>query len=242
MNKFTFSHLFTAVSLLALLFLVLAAWLIRASWFDPLFESTNLTTANINAKSDIAFNDPLITTVPEDQQGGERKTKVFISTLDPVLGERTARVYVILYGSLLDADMAAYLGMISDLDSTYDADVAFVWKDNPTSDAEVLAAKVAHCANEYNKFWEFTDVLDTRIDDSEDALIAIAESLSLDGQTMRDCVATAGYNGQITQSQAAAANLGITNSHSLFINDRLLTEPATVADIKQHIDEVLATY
>lgn len=242
MNKVTFSHLFTVISVLALLFLVLAAWLIRSSWFDPLYDSTNLTTANINAKPVIVVDDPLITTVPEDQQGEEQKTKVFVSTLDPVLGERTAKVYVILYGSLLDADMAAYLGMIPDLDSAYDQDVAFVWKDNPTADAEILAAKVAHCANDYNKFWEFASALGTRTDDSEDALIAIAEQLTMDGQTMRDCVATAGYGGQITQSQAAAATFGVTNGHSLFINDRLLTEPASADDIKQHIDEVLATF
>lgn len=242
MNKITFSHLFTVISVLALLFLVLAVWLIRTSWFDPLFDSTNLTTTNINAKSGIAFDDPLITIVPEDQQGGEQKTKVFISTLDPVLGERTAKVYVILYGSLLDVDMMAYLGMIEGLDAAYDDDVAFVWKDNPSSDAEIMAAKVGHCANEYNKFWEFANAVGTRTDDSEDALIAIAESLSMDGQTIRDCVATTGYGGQITQSQAAAANLGVTNGHALYINDRLLTEPASEADIKQHVDEVLATF
>jgi len=242
MNKLTFAHIFAAISVLALLFLVLAMWLIKASWLDTLFETDNLTSAQVNAKSGIVFDDPLITVVPEDRIDAEQKTKVFVSTLDPVLGEPTAKVYVILYGSLLDSDMTSYLGMIATLDDAYGDDVTFVWKDNVVTETEVLAAELAHCANEYNKFWEFASALNTRTDDSEDAMVAVATSLSMDEQTIRDCVATSGYSGQVTQSQATAANLGVTNGHSVFINDRLFTEPVDEATIKRHIDEILATF
>ncbi|EKD76029.1 MAG: DsbA oxidoreductase [uncultured bacterium] len=242
MSKSTPIYFFTAVSVFALLFLVLAVWLIKASWLNELFIVNTLTSDQVNAHSGIVIDDPLITTVPEDQQGSEQKTKVFVSSADPLLGENTAKVYVIFYGSLYDGDMSNYLAMITNLDAAYGDEVAFVWKDNPTGETDKLAAEVAHCTNEYNKFWEFTTALSNRADDSEEALIAVAEGLGMDGQTLRDCVKTSGYAGQITQSQATAGTLAVTNNHVVFINDRLFTELIDETTIKQNIDEILATF
>jgi protein-disulfide isomerase len=242
MSKLNASTLFTGLSLLALLFLALTLWLVRTSWLDAFLQPSQLSSTTINAKPGIVFDDPLITTVPTDQQSSEQKTKVFVSSLDPMRGESTAKVYVILYGSVFDADMVTYLALIEDLDAAYDESVSFVWKDNPFTEAETVAATAAHCANEYGKFWEFANALSQRTDDSTDAIVTVAASLSIDGQALRDCMATSGYDGQVRQSQALAANLGVTNGHSLFINDRLFTDPIDQATIKTTIDEILANY
>ena len=59
--------------------------------------------------SSLVVDDPLITFVPVSERGDNQKTKVFVSSQDPMLGSATAKVYVILYGSLLDEDMQTYL-------------------------------------------------------------------------------------------------------------------------------------
>src|SRR3989338_147437 len=45
-------------------------------------------------------DDPLITYVPKGERSDNQKTKVFVSSQDPIIGTTSAKVYVILYGSM----------------------------------------------------------------------------------------------------------------------------------------------
>ncbi len=235
----TFAYFLTAVSVLALLFLAISIWFLKIAWLEGIFAATDLTGQEAAVTQSI-FDDPLITTVPKDQQSSQQKSKVFISSLDPVLGERSAKVYVIFYGSLLDSNMQNYLGMVDDLTASYAAsDVAVVWKNYI---AEGAAEADIACVNEQGKFWEYARALPNRSGDDAAAFQTAAAGVGAATSTLDDCVTTAGYPPQIQQSYFAGINLGVNNTHTLFINDRLYAEAITLDQIKQAIDEILASY
>lgn len=170
--------------------------------------------------SSLVIDDPLITFVPEDKRGDNQKTRVFISSQDPMLGSNAAKVYVILYGSLLDYDMQVYLDSVIDLQASYGDDVAIVWKDYAMTDADKQTAVFGHCANEAGKFWEY----------------AVA-------QDVQDyCQETTGLDAIVEQSTALAKTLGVTTTHSVFINDELYVEPISLDDLKARIDATLESF
>lgn len=178
--------------------------------------------------SSLVVDDPLITFVPEDKRGENQKTKVFISSQDPMLGTDAAKVYVILYGSLLDYDMQVYVDNVVDLQASYGDDVAIVWKDYTATDIDDTAATIGHCANEVGRFWEYAAALDNQSD-----LAALETEFCLD---------TVGLDAIVEQSSALADTLGVTTTHSVFVNDELYVEPISLDDLKTRIDVVLESF
>ena len=170
--------------------------------------------------SSLVVDDPLITFVPVSERGDNQKTKVFVSSQDPMLGSATAKVYVILYGSLLDEDMQTYLAAMVELQQTYGEAVAVIWKDFTVTEADNQAAIMGHCANEVGKFWEYATAVDSQI----------------------DCPATDGSDAIVGQSTALGQALGVTTTHSVFVNDELYVDPISLDDLKARIDATLESF
>lgn len=238
-----FIYVFTLCAVLALIFLIIAYWLLQTTWSGTIFSNNQLTGAAVSNGTQLVFDDPLITTVPEDQRSSQQKTNVFISSLDPISGSADAKVFVILYGSLLDEDMQTYLEMMTTIAAQYtEGDVAFVWKDYATDAAEQLAAEVGHCAHEQGKFWEYARALPNRTGDDRAALLAVADSVGAITSDLETCLDTAGYDAQIQQNYYAGQTYGVINGHTMFVNDRLYTETIAVDNLTQSINEILASY
>lgn len=237
-------YFFTGLAIIALIFLSISYWLVRAAWLGSMYVDNGLTSASVtNGGSSVVIDDPLITTVPVEQQSAEQKTKVFVSSLDPIQGDNSAKVFIIFYGSLLDSDMQSYFQLMPQLTEQYAlSEVAFIWKDYVTEDVEESAAVVGHCANEQNRFWEYSGALARRTGDDTAALMSVANSIGTSAPDMEECVNNAGYAAQVEQNHYSGQVLGVTNGHTLFINDRLYTEPITADQITQTIDDILATY
>lgn len=237
-------YIITGISLLALIFIVVTWWLAQ-SIGAPTSQTigANLTSNDVYSAKMKTLPDPLITTVPKDQQSAEEKTKVFISSVDPLLGSNSAQVFVILYGSLTDNTTQTYLALVDGLEKKYGSDkVAVAWKDYAVDDFSQTTAVIAHCANDFGKFWQFAQAVPNRSADTSDALLDVAVSIGLNKLDIQDCIDQKGYSAQVQQSYYTGQQLGVTNGHNLFINDRLYTNKVKQSDIEQSIDEILASY
>lgn len=186
------------------------------------------------------YDDPLITVVPEADRSVNQKTKVFVSSQDPILGSADAKVYVILYGSLLDYDMYRYLVSMADVQADYGNDVAIIWKDFTTLDIDDEAAVVGHCANTVEKFWDYALAVGTASVDNSFA--SIAEQAGVNRVELEDCLATGGMEAVVSQNVALGQALGVTTTHSLFVNDDLFVDPMSIDELKLHIDAALASF
>lgn len=233
-------YITTIVAILALILLTLVYIALNSARLDT-FLSTADSTAHTNAGA-IVYDDPLITYVPEGDRSVDQKTKVFVSSQDPLLGNNQAQVYVVFYGNLLDATMQQYLAAVADLHDQLGDDVAFVWKDNVTNDAEKEAAMVSHCSDAVDRFWTVTAELENGTADGVVDVYQVATDNGVNESELDTCLALGGTGAQVDQSTALAGPLGVTNGHTVFVNDQLLTEPVTIEELKTKINETLATF
>lgn len=247
MNK-QLPYIVTGMAVIGLMFLVSVVYFMKSALLFDVFETDNGYTSETVSESNGFFQplpDPLITVVPDEQRSVENKSKVFVSSADPLLGANTAKVFVILFGNFNDTTSIDYVAMFNTLSEQYSSeDVAFVWKDYIISDDERAQrmAEIGHCADEVGRFWDYAAVVRDRTADDDEALLAIADSAGVNKIVAQDCLDTAGYAGQINQSYYYAQSLNIANTHTMFVNDRVYTEPMTQEQLTSAINEVLATY
>lgn len=237
-------YLITSLSVLAVIFLVLVYMAFNAARLGGIFASHTLNT-NSSATSitgQTIVDDPLITYVPEGNRSAEQKTKVFVSSEDPMLGYDTASVYVVLYGSLLDDTMQNYLVSIKDVQTQQGNDVAIVWKDAVTDELGQQASEVGQCANQQGQFWEYAAAFANAAITDLSSLKALAVAQGSDLSTLEDCLSHAGLSAKVQQSTGLASPLGVTGAHTVFVNDQTFNDAVTIDELNQTIDETLANY
>lgn len=253
MDNTTNSHLpyaIAGIAFLGLLFLASTWFFIKSTILleqnaDQIYtNSVADSNKNTNTAEPVTFADPLITVVPDEQRSTESKTKVFVSTLDPLLGTNEAKVYVILYANFADTQAQTYVDYASRLQEKFGNDVAVVWKDYiPNEEERVIAMSTfAHCTNEQLLFWDFAKALGQRTADDDATLYQIAESVGADRYTIEDCLASSGFKGFIKQGFYTAEQLGIQNAHTVFINDDMYADPLSYEDLTAKISTVLEQY
>ncbi len=241
--------LITGLSIIALLFLASCFLAISVTFFHH-NETADQSNGSINSSDVIDLKhrkldipDPLITLVPEEEvEISNSKTKVFISSLDPVAGSRQADVYLIIYGDLADPVVNDYINMKDQLVEKYEDSIGIVWKDfveTSTNESGVRMGVLAHCANEQLKFWEYLQVLTTRTADDRTSVIILATELGIDKSILEECELSAGYKGMIEQSYLNAKSMQVTNGHSLFINDDYYADSLSFDQLTALIDEAL---
>lgn len=245
------SYAIAGIAVLGLLFLASTWFFVKSSILlqqnaDQIYSTSTTDSSDTNTKNTTPakYSDPLITVVPDEQQSSLSKTKVFVSTLDPLLGTSDAKVYVILFANFGDSQTKIYLEYIERLKAEFGDDVAFVWKEYiPSDDERVVAMSTfAHCANEQFLFWEYANALGTRTADDDSTLYQIAESVGADRFTVEDCVASAGFQSVFKQGLYTAEQLGVKNAHTLFINDDMYADVLTYEELESNIRTTLEQY
>ncbi|MBI4407396.1 MAG: thioredoxin domain-containing protein [Candidatus Kerfeldbacteria bacterium] len=227
-------YIMTAAAILGMIFLVIAGFALNSARLNTIIFATQ-THVDPSTTSTIPYDDPLITYVPDASRNANQKTKVFVSSQDPIIGSGDANVYVILYGSLLDADMQTYLA------GEYGDTVTVVWKDYAVSTADREAAMVGHCANTVGKFWDYAKALNGVASDQTD-YAAVAEQVGVNRVELDICLATGGVGAIVDQSTGLAVPLGVTTTHSVFVNDDLYNDAMSVEELKNNADALLATF
>lgn len=209
---------------------------------QAIYYNPSLGVTTINGRIDNPGDDPLITYVPEDERSLAGKTKVFVSSQDPIWGDDNAQVYLFLYGSLLDAEMQSYLGLVEAIYNDFGGQVAIVWKDNVASEADRNASIVGQCAHSYGRFWDYATALTERSSDDLADLKTVAVNHGVNAAELDFCLDTAGMGAVVDQSTALAAPLGATNQHTIFVNDNIYTDALSREDLIAHINETLAAF
>lgn len=108
------------------------------------------------------------------------------------------------------------------------------------------AAMAAMCANEQGQFWNFHDMLYANQGTegggsfSDARLKAFAKALGLDTAKFNSCFDSQKYASKITQDQALGTTLGIQGTPSLFVNNKLVTNPMDLNAIKAAVDAAAA--
>lgn len=250
------SYIFTGIAVLAVIFLTATVFFGKATVLFQLFTPTGLTSTSISGEQVLnqtraanSIPDPFVTLVPKDQQSPVSKSKVYVSKTDPLLGSPTAQVFVILFGDFADPEVANYLTLFEQLYGVYGDKVAFVWKDYIAPDATSEAAErswamatIAHCVGAQGYFWDYAHALLERTGDDDTTLMNLAIQSQADAGSASDCVASREYYGVIAQAYYYGNTVGVTNSHTLYINDDLVTEPLTQEALTAKIDALLAAY
>lgn len=237
------------IAFLGLLFLASTWFFIKSTILleqnaDQIYSNVNATNETTDTTESAKFADPLITVVPDEQRSSESKTKVFVSTLDPLLGTNEAKVYVILFGNFADAQAQTYIEYAERLEEQFGNDIAVVWKDYiPNDDERIIAMSAfAHCANEQVLFWDFAKALGQRTADDDQTLYQIAESVGADRYTVEDCVVSSGFQGVVKQGFYTAEKLGVQNAHTVFINDDMYADALSYEELTAKITAVLEQY
>lgn len=250
------SYVFTGIAFLAVIFLAVTILFSKATVLYQMLVPNGSSAGAISGAQILnqtrtanSLPDPYITLVPKEQQSPVSKSKVYVSKVDALLGSPTAQVFVILFGDFADADATNYLTIFQQLHETYGDKVAFVWKDfvPPAAKAEAPSrswamANVAHCVGAQGYFWDYATALTRRTADDDTTLMNLAIESKADAGGVSDCVTSQEYYGVIAQDYYYGQTVAVTNSHTLYINNDLVTEPLTQAALTAKIDALLAAY
>ncbi len=90
----------------------------------------------------------------------------------------------------------------------------------------IPAANAALCANEQNKYLEFSDAvyaLPTQIGLTRDGFLIAAEEVGLDVEAFTTCVEEGRHNGTIGRNQQAARAARVSGTPTFFVNDEMVS-------------------
>lgn len=104
------------------------------------------------------------------------------------------------------------------------------------------AALAASCAHEQNKFWEYHDILYQNWEDlSLSNFKKWAKDLKLDAAKFNVCLETEKYKEEIQKNIKEGENVNVTGVPAYFINGKLLSGAQPYSDLKQLIEQQLAS-
>lgn len=136
--------------------------------------------------------------------------------------------------------------------------VQFVFRHYPLKEIHPnaqKAAEAAQCANEQGNFWDYHDMLFTKLSDwsSIDGASALekyveyANSIGLNGEELRNCVSTDEMADVINNDLEAGKKAGVNGTPTTYINGQLVSSGGQSAgalpytELKKLIDEALSS-
>ena len=127
----------------------------------------------------------------------------------------------------------------------YPRQVRLVFLDFPLSahpDAR-NAAQAAGCAGEQGQFWAMHDVLFLHQDAlAHDDLRLYAKKIGIDGAKFEECMKSGRRSPGIDETVRLGEEVGVDGTPALFVNGRPLAGAVSYAELKQTIDEELASH
>ena len=210
---FKTSHLLL-IFIPAILIAVLAFW-IRAAQYRPLYPKEEPAAA---------------TTVP---------TAAFIPVFsdDPILGEKRAGITIIAFEDLACERCREEIKIFHELIRSYPGRVKVIVKALPVTRfpvSSVQAHAYAYCAREQNGFSVFTEKAIAHEGPFDPvALQTLARAVDLDEARLADCLQSGQPEAYQKKVEDLAASLGITALPAVFVDQKLIQEPATIDGWKE---------
>ncbi len=160
---------------------------------------------------------------------------------DPYLGPEDAPVTIVEFSDFF-CQYCAVFGrqILPQIIEEYGDQVRFVYRDFPALGGD-RPAEAAQCAGDQGSFWEYHDALfeNFREYTSTDDFVALAETLNLDGEELRDCIESGTYRDEWNADYQDARALGVSGIPTFFVNGTRFVGAQPYENFKQVIDAEL---
>lgn len=208
------------ITLASVILFVLFSGQIRQSSSDrqPTYETSN----------------PLITKV----ENGETLTKPKITDNDPIFGNPSAKVSIIVFSDFSCPYCKVLAGQLKSLVETND-NVRLVWKDFPITAIHPDSGNAhiaAQCAAEQGKFWEYHDSLfATQKDYTRSGLQERAQQIGLNVLDFSHCLDSTEPIQKIASDISEGQSLNIDGTPYIFVNDQRVSGLVSNTELEQII-------
>ncbi len=172
----------------------------------------------------------------------------FNDDTNPTYGSTDAKVTVRIFSDFQCPACKVAEGPLREIREQYKDRVRFVWNDFPLKQIHpnaYSAAVAARCAQEQNKFWEysqslFNDQTNRGALPSPDArYVELAKGLDLQTDSFSNCLQRTQPQDKVDQDVAEGDALLIDSTPTFFVNREMLSGSMTVAQWQQKLDEAL---
>jgi protein-disulfide isomerase len=166
-----------------------------------------------------------------------------VSAQDQSAGPKDARVTLVEYGDYQCPYCGEAFPVVKMLQERFAADLRFVFRNFPLSEAHPHAehaAESALFAAKQGKFWEMHDLLyqhQQRL--SDDGLLQLAGSLQLDAHRLGQDLAVGTYRSLVKADFTSGARSGVNGTPTFFINGQRHDSGFDVETLAQAIDAVI---
>ena len=160
----------------------------------------------------------------------------------PSWGPATAPVHIVEFTDFACPFCVRAQSTVKQVANLYPGKIRLEFRDFPLTTLHPKAAKAAEaaaCAAEQRKFWEYHDRLfsSQRLEPAD--LRQHAADIGLDMKAFDDCYASARHEQDWRRHRAVGESYGVTGTPAFFINGRLVSGAAPIAQFTQVIDEEL---
>ncbi|OGR01171.1 MAG: hypothetical protein A2284_08165 [Deltaproteobacteria bacterium RIFOXYA12_FULL_61_11] len=163
---------------------------------------------------------------------------------DPVLGPADAPITIIEFSDFECPFCRRMASILKKVLEQYPGKIKLVFKDLPLTKihpASEQAALASHCAEDQNKYWEYSDQLFESNGALETAdLVKYATTLQLDVAAFSACLEQKKHLAAIEADRAEADRAGINATPTIIINNKLITGSKSLSGFKEIIDAELA--
>ncbi|HET9551642.1 MAG TPA: thioredoxin domain-containing protein [Anaeromyxobacteraceae bacterium] len=169
--------------------------------------------------------------------------KVSLRPDDPVKGNPSAPVTVVLFSDFQCPFCARVEPTLKQVEETYGSKVRIAWKHKPLPfhPNAMPAALAAEAAREQGKFWQMHDKMFAGQQQlSSAAYEQWAREIGLDMSKFKATVASAKYRARIQEDDALGTQLGINGTPTMIVNGEQVVGAVPFENLKAVIDRQLA--
>ena len=162
--------------------------------------------------------------VGDYEQANQYENKDIIeSEDDPSIGPDNPLMVIVEFGDFACSNCRQIYSMMRQISVRYSDKVKIIWRDFPVTsedDLSTFLAEAGECADDQGKFWIIHDQFFSLQDQlSREKVYEIAEAVSMDMETYRDCLETGQHSSEVIEdSRVAYEELGLKGTPTLFIN------------------------
>lgn len=187
----------------------------------------NWLTNNSGIEDDgTAINDDGSGNPAPTQPDDTAKVDVKVASTDHIRGNKNAKITIVEFTDIQCPFCSRFHDTMKQVMAKYPNDVRWVLKHFPLESIHPYAKKAAmatECANEQNKFWEYTDKLYANQDSlNEQYLSKAAGELKLDIKKFDACLKSDKYANKVSGDLQQGQTYGVRGTPGSFINGKTI--------------------
>ena len=183
-----------------------------------------------------------VNNAPQPAAAGD-KVDVKVTSSDHVRGNKNAKITIVEFSDYQCPFCSRFHETMKQVMAKYPTQVRWVFKHFPLESIHPYAKKAAlaaECANEQNKFWEYTDEIYTNQTSLNDAYLSTAaKNIGLDTKRFDSCLASSKYASRVAADMSQAQTYGVRGTPGSFINGTVIPGAVPFEQIDSMIKPLL---